>query len=722
MEGAFEEVALRRLGDGAVAMEVAVPFAVLLVREDAVGVVECLLVHLQVLVIARGLVGVQTRQDGLALGPPELHVLGIVLRRETLAVTEVDHAAVLLVPAPFPGPVNDGRAHLHEVRIPAAALRDVQDEPARLHAVARVDDAPGESVDELTVGSHHFQDGPELRLHKVLLQLTDTLVDLLVQARVVGDLLQDVRHIDEHHRDGVPAGLEVELGRKESGLRKHPLDLLEQRHGLIGILGILGSQAVLRHRDGREALGEHVPALLYRLAVGRHRKIHVPVLVEAMRLDEVDGRRCRIQAFLAPELDRRQGSDIAPPALEPDGLRGVHQGSVAVQAGENAAVFLVQAILQPERKDVGDDVHADALPARTQILNLFSIHSLETIATLKEMDRLQLPLQLHLLLVGHIAERDPVGTEVQADELHDPLAAHDIAAEVADHVDDLLREVLQFAGLLQVTRRPGFANGDLLAAVVVGRSADAALGTAHRQGREIRLVLAVQHVELAACVQPALVVFVHALEGVLDAREVRDAPVHRLQEVQHGQERTVEGRDMIIVERQFRSGRGDGLAVLHELLDPADLRERRRHGPDAPGTDGSGVLRQFDGFPQAAAAHMDNHLEPGRHGGHPGLRQLFPLIRRKHVSLAGGTVDEHALEAVFREHRGIRRNGLQVDIPIGFHGGERCVDKTDDFFHLHSGLVFEKRGGGVCRRPFIESQFGINSPDSAGRFRSRDRR
>jgi len=213
--------------------------------------------------------------------------------------------------------------------------------------------------------THHLQDGPELRFHEILLQLTDTLVDLFVQARVVGNLLQDVRHIDEHHRDGVPAGFEVELGRKETGLGQHPENPLEQRHGLLGILRILGRQAVLRHRDGGEALGEHIPALLHRLAVGRHRKIHVPVLVETMRLDEVDGRRRRVQALLASKPDRRQGSDIPPPPLEPDGLRGVHQGSVAVQAGENAAVFLVQTILQPERKDVGDDVHADALPTRT---------------------------------------------------------------------------------------------------------------------------------------------------------------------------------------------------------------------------------------------------------------------------------------------------------------------------------------------------------------------
>ena len=82
--------------------------------------------------------------------------------------------------------------------------------------MARVDDAARERVDELALRSHHLQDSLELRLHEVLPELFDALVDLCVQARVVGDLLEDVRHIDEHHRDGMAPGLEVELGRQEA--------------------------------------------------------------------------------------------------------------------------------------------------------------------------------------------------------------------------------------------------------------------------------------------------------------------------------------------------------------------------------------------------------------------------------------------------------------------------------------------------------------------------
>ena len=154
-------------------------------------------------------------------------------------------------------------------------------------------------------------------------------------------------------------------------------------------------------------------------------------------------------------------------------------------------------------------------------------NNLENIATGEEFDLLQLGLHGSLFLIGKVAPGHPVGAQVQADQLHDALAAHDIAPEIADDIDDLLREILQFAGLLQVSGSPGLADGHLLTAVVVGGSADTALGTALGKGRQIGLILAVEHVKLAVLVQPALVILVQALEGVLDAGEIGDASVLR---------------------------------------------------------------------------------------------------------------------------------------------------------------------------------------------------
>ena len=48
-------------------------------------------------------------------------------------------------------------------------------------------------------------------------------------------------------------------------------------------------------------------------------------------------------------------------------------------------------------------------------------------------------------LVGHVLEGRAVLSQVQTDELHDALTAHDVAAEVANHVDNVLCKVLEFA-------------------------------------------------------------------------------------------------------------------------------------------------------------------------------------------------------------------------------------------------------------------------------------
>lgn len=139
----------------------------------------------------------------------------------------------------------------------------------------------------------------------------------------------------------------------------------------------------------------------------------------------------------------------------------------------------------------------------------------EPVAALEEADLLQFALHRSLLLVGHVAERNPVLAQIQSDELHDPLAADDVAPVVADDVDDRLREVLFFARRLQVTALPGLDDPHQFATVVVRRTADAALRTALGQARQDRLILAVEHVVLAVAVQAALVVLVETLEGVL---------------------------------------------------------------------------------------------------------------------------------------------------------------------------------------------------------------
>ena len=150
MERALEEIALRGLRDGSVAVQVAVPLAVLPVGHALVGPLTHLLVPLKPLLLLRKVPGVLRGDQSLALRPPELHVLLVALRREVLAVAEADDAAVLLVPAPRERPVEDRERELEELLV-SGLLGDFHQEPARLDGVAGVDRAADHRVDELAV-------------------------------------------------------------------------------------------------------------------------------------------------------------------------------------------------------------------------------------------------------------------------------------------------------------------------------------------------------------------------------------------------------------------------------------------------------------------------------------------------------------------------------------------------------------------------------------------
>ena len=61
---------------------------------------------------------------------------------------------------------------------------------------------------------------------------------------------------------------------------------------------------------------------------------------------------------------------------------------------------------------------------------------------LEEANLLQFLAELSLLFWRDVLERGAVGAKVQANKFHDALAAHDVAAEMADDVNDLLRVIL----------------------------------------------------------------------------------------------------------------------------------------------------------------------------------------------------------------------------------------------------------------------------------------
>ena len=167
---------------------------------------------------------------------------------------------------------------------------------------------------------------------------------------------------------------------------------------------------------------------------------------------------------------------------------------------------------------------------------------------LEEANLVQLFFKLYFFLGRNVLERGTVGTKVQANEFHDTFATHDIAAEVADNVYNLLAVVLQGACRLQISLVPRLDDSHQILAIIIGSSTYAASCASHSQTRQNGLVLTVQHVVLAIFVKSALVIFVQTLEGVFDAGKVRDASVNSLEELYHRQEGSVEGRDVVEIE------------------------------------------------------------------------------------------------------------------------------------------------------------------------------
>ena len=169
------------------------------------------------------------------------------------------------------------------------------------------------------------------------------------------------------------------------------------------------------------------------------------LLVEAMLLDEL---KCRLGCIepLVVLLDIvvSVGANECEASLKPYRLGRVHQRSVAIYASIDTAINTVPTMLHPERHDVLGQILLVRISPRLNIF--FYVHffivcssaddGLELVGTLKETDFLKLLLHLNLFLIGHVAERYTVGAEVETEELHDALAAHDVATEVADNVDN----------------------------------------------------------------------------------------------------------------------------------------------------------------------------------------------------------------------------------------------------------------------------------------------
>ena len=111
----------------------------------------------------------------------------------------------------------------------------------------------------------------------------------------------------------------------------------------------------------------------------------------------------------------------------------------------------------------------------------FTLDQLKFIAAFEEVDGFELFAASLFFGISHVLEWGTVRTQIEANEFHDALAADDIAAVVADDVDDLLCEVLQFAFLLDIASVPSVDDAYEVASIVVGSTTDTALCTTHSE-------------------------------------------------------------------------------------------------------------------------------------------------------------------------------------------------------------------------------------------------
>ena len=309
---------------------------------------------------------------------------------------------------------------------------------------------------------------------------------------------------------------------------------------------------------------------------------------------------------------------------------------------------------------------------------------------IEEVDGFEFFAKLHFLLGRNVLEGCAVGAEVKSDELHDALSAHDIATEVNDDVDDILCVVLQFASLLEVACRPCFLYGYEATAVVVGGASNAPLCTAHGEAWKDGLVLTMEHIELSVFITAASVVLIEALEGIFDAGEVGDATIDSTEEVVHGEERAVEGGDMVEIEGQLWCSTGDFLAIFCEFLDTANLREGRCHGTDSESSDSLIVLGKFTAAAHTGAADMHDDFEVVQRlcSVHPSLCDLLALVLGQHIAFAAGTIDKHAFKSVAMQQSCVFGDDGEIDTAIGVHRSEGGINEALDFLELHRFSVF----------------------------------
>lgn len=321
VEEAFPEVALEGGGGGAVAVEVAEPFAVVGIGEVSEAPVVELLVPAGVFGVVGELVGEEGGDECFVVGPPEFHIVPVFLDGFVVDVAEVEQAAELGIPAALPHPVEHLATEPDEAGI-LAVFSFGHDEPGAFDGVAGVERAGVEVVDDGAIGRDGFHDALEVRFDEVAFNFVEAAIDPGFEARLGSEAGAEFLGGDEgdhagaHADEGAGIG---ELGRHFAGGKVPVGEMVKELEGAIGVLGLLGGLGIGGAGDGVEGFAVGVASFPDGLAIAGEVEEHAAIGVEAVLFEEVDAGLAPMEPVVAAfELVVEREEHPGDAALGPD--------------------------------------------------------------------------------------------------------------------------------------------------------------------------------------------------------------------------------------------------------------------------------------------------------------------------------------------------------------------------------------------------------------------
>ena len=358
MEGPLPHRSLLGVRNGAVSVEVTVPFATFLIGK----VTECVEVSLfkpfPILFVAGEAVCEKGSDTSFVVYPPKLHIVLELLAGTTAYVGEVNEAAKIVIPAPFEGNVEDLKSVCEKLLV-AGVDRLVHKEPAVLHRVTGVNGSACGIVDEFAVGTYGFEYTAKLGL---VVDIDDDICHFLSDLGIILSLFgvcttESLGAGYKNHGIGnstLLSGRGIALRSDFEGVGaavaedgKHHFEAFLR---LSESILITAHDRVFCHRENVEAFGEEVATLSERKTFLGESEVHSSVGICKVFVNEVLTKLCSLFPFGTDAVDvakTREGPKTS--ALEPTGLVGVVSFTFSVDAGDVTTVFLVEKIaVHPE--------------------------------------------------------------------------------------------------------------------------------------------------------------------------------------------------------------------------------------------------------------------------------------------------------------------------------------------------------------------------------------